>query len=75
MQSDHSKQSALSDFAQTKRQAKISDTQSVRWQRLAKVPEEKFERQLGDANKKVSTTGLIEDEKPVKPVPSRALWF
>jgi len=49
--SDHSKQAEVSDFAQTKRQAKISDTQAARWQRLATIPSDKFEWKLGDHTK------------------------
>lgn len=65
----------VSSFAQTKREAKISDTQAVRWQRLAQVPQDQFEERLQDHTKKVSPTGLIDDDKPVKAVPSRALWL
>jgi hypothetical protein len=41
--SDQRAQPALSDFAQAKEQAKISDDQAKRWQKLADVPQEKFE--------------------------------
>jgi len=47
---------------QVKRTAKISDWQAKQWQRLAKVPQEKFERKLGDATKKVSLPG--KDQAP-----------
>jgi len=57
---------------QIRREANISDWQAKQWQRLAKVPQDKFDRALGNTTKKASTTGLIEDEKPVVPVPSRA---
>lgn len=65
----------LTLYAQAKEQAKISDTQAKRWQRLATIPPDKFERKLESTTNKVSTTGLIENEKPIEPVPTRALWF
>jgi len=71
--SNHSVQPEPSDFAQTKREANISDTQAKRWQQLAAMPHEDFERKLQDPLVKPTTTGLINGGKP-KPPTDRALW-
>ena len=47
-----------SDYQQAKQSANISDTQAKRWQKLASVPENDFEKALEDPEKP-STTGII----------------
>ena len=80
---------SFSEYTGTKRGAKISDTQALRWQRLAAIPQGKFEKGLIDTQRKPSTSGLIADERnygPQRlrvesiirkrdPVPDRALWL
>jgi hypothetical protein len=55
----------------------ISKKQSSNWQKLAAVPEKKFERALADTTHKPTTTGIIkENEEPKqRPVADNALWL
>src|SRR5262245_52988321 len=55
----NSAQAAPSLFAQAKEQAKISDDQAKRWQKLAEIPKEEFEEALKDPDAKPSTSRLI----------------
>src|SRR5215813_2777141 len=60
----NSAQAAPSLFAQAKEQAKISDDQAKRWQKLAEIPKDEFEQALKDPETKPSTSGLIKETKP-----------
>ena len=44
---------SFSEYAQAKTEAGISDTRAKRWQKLANVPEEKFEAALKDPDHKL----------------------
>jgi len=59
-------------YFQAKNEAHISDTQAKRWQRLAKVPQDQFEQRLQDHTARISTAGLIGEQKPERAIPSRA---
>lgn len=63
-----------SEYQEAKEDAGISDTQAQRWQQLAAMPHEDFERKLQDPLIKPTTTGLINGDKP-KPASDRALWL
>lgn len=52
-----------SPYQEAKTEAKISDTQAHRWQKLAEIPQDDFEAKLRDPEVKPSTTGLIESLK------------
>jgi hypothetical protein len=64
---------AQSNYQEAKEQAKISDDQAHRWQKLADVPQEKFEAALADPDVMPSTSGLIEKRpsflKPIIDLP------
>lgn len=64
-----------SEYAETKTEAKISDTQAHRWQQLAAMPREDFERKLQDPLIKPSTTGLIKPDKNDGQASDRALFL
>src|SRR5262249_46058584 len=55
----NSAQAPPSLFAQAKEQAKISDDQAKRWQKLAEIPKDEFEQALKEPDTKPSTSGLI----------------
>ena len=67
----NSAQAAPSLFAQAKEQAKISDDQAKRWQKLAEIPKDEFEQALKAPETKPSTSGLIKSAlfKPIAPTP------
>lgn len=57
----------------------VTRDQSSKWQRLAEVPQERFEEALGDPDKKPTTAGIIAAATPPKPdvvpVSKDALWL
>ena len=61
--SDHA---GPSSFARTKQEAKTSGTQATRWQRLATIPSDKFERKLSDTTK-IVTRIAIEPSPTIAP--------
>jgi hypothetical protein len=66
----------LSDYAESKERAKISDYQAERWQKLADVPQDKFEAALSNPDSVPSTQSLINaEEKPEPAPPDRAIWL
>jgi len=67
----NSAQAAPSLFAQAKEQAKISDDQAKRWQKLAEIPKEEFEQALSDPETMPSTSGLVKSPlfKPLSDIP------
>jgi hypothetical protein len=67
---------SLSEYAEAKRMAGISDTQAKRWQGLAKVPDHEFESALNDPAAKPSTSGIIKKANgEVTPMHDNALWI
>ena len=44
----------------------ISKDQSTKWQELADVPEEKFEKALADTGARLSTVGILRQHGPKK---------
>lgn len=68
-----------SEFKQSKTDANISDSQAKRWQKLADIPDDKFEESFNSGDV-ISTTGLIRDNSSMpranKPMDSEAikLW-
>jgi hypothetical protein len=57
----------------------ITRDQSSKWQKLAEIPREEFEKELVRAGPKPSTEGMVNARQlkkhPVPPVPNDALWF
>jgi hypothetical protein len=58
----------------------ISRDQSSRWQKLAAIPDDDFERTFAGTGKKPSTAGIIAansppPEKKVSPIDPRAVWL
>lgn len=65
---------SLSEFAQAKESADISDRQAERWQQLSKIPDEEFEDKMMGRDK-ITTSGLIESQKKKPPMDKRAIWL
>jgi hypothetical protein len=61
-----------SEYAQAKKDAKISDNQAHRWQKLAEIPLAKFEGRLSELAVP-STAGLIGGSKPA--LTDQATWL
>jgi hypothetical protein len=68
---ENSLHDANSLFSKAKEDAGISDNQAARWQQLADIPKEEFEKAILDPEERPSTSGLVAKTKPpsfLKPI-------
>jgi len=67
----HGEPQPKSEFAQAKESAGISDTQAKRWQKLAEVEDDTFEK-IMEGDDKPSTSGILKTQKVIS---SNIVWL